>query len=177
MTTIPVAIIVGSDSDLPIVAETAKILDQFAISYRLTIASAHRSPEKVRATVRQAETAGARVMIAAAGMAAALPGVVAAETVLPVIGVPLDGSALSGVDALYAMAQMPPGIPVGTVAIGKAGAVNAGLLAIAILATTDAELREKLIAYRRKLASAVEEKDHALNADGLAAYLARAVKK
>ncbi|MBN1780635.1 5-(carboxyamino)imidazole ribonucleotide mutase [bacterium] len=143
-----VAILMGSNSDSQVMQACSDALEFFGITYEIHVMSAHRDPEKVTGFVTQAEENGFSVIIAAAGMAAHLPGVVAAQTTLPVIGVPLDASPLSGVDALYSIVQMPPGIPVGTVAIGKAGAKNAGILAAQILALGDGELSRKLKAFR-----------------------------
>ena len=166
-----VAIVVGSDSDLPVVAETTHILDTFEIGYTVAVASAHRTPEKVKKYIRDAEKNGAEVFIAAAGMAAALPGVVASETILPVIGVPIDSKHLGGVDALFAIVQMPPGIPVATVAFGKPGARNAALLAVQILSVKDVSLRDKMIAFRKKNADVILEKDTQLQELGIKKYL------
>jgi phosphoribosylaminoimidazole carboxylase PurE protein len=168
---IQVAIIVGSDSDLSSIAPAAKVLDGFGLSYSINVASAHRTPSKVKLVVSKAQKEGARVFICAAGMAAALPGVVAAETVLPVIGVPMEGKALAGMDALFSIVQMPPGIPVAAVAIGKAGAQNAGVLAVQILAVADAALKNKLDNYRKNLAKSVSEKDTKLQSMGLDKYI------
>ena len=168
---IQVAIIVGSDSDLSSIAPAAKVLDGFEIAYSINVASAHRTPVKVKSVVTKAQKDGARVFICAAGMAAALPGVVAAETVLPVIGVPMEGKALAGMDALFSIVQMPPGIPVAAVAIGKAGAQNAGVLAVQILAVSDAALKKKLDNYRKSLAASVSEKDTRLQSMGLDKYI------
>ena len=166
-----VAIIVGSDSDLPSIAPAAKVLDNFKISYRINVASAHRTPLKVKAIIREAEKQGALVFICAAGMAAALPGVVAAETVMPVIGVPMDGKSLAGLDALFSIVQMPPGIPVAAVAIGKSGATNAGVLAAQIIALKDSSVKSTLKEYRRKLALTVSEKDSRLQKYGINRYI------
>jgi 5-(carboxyamino)imidazole ribonucleotide mutase len=171
MNKIRVAIITGSDSDLPVVAETVKVLNEFGVPFRINVASAHRTPDKVRACVREAEDQGAEVFIASAGMAAALPGVVAAETTFPVIGVPMEGKFLNGLDALLSIVQMPTAIPVATVAVGKAGAMNAGLLAVEMLAMKDAALKEKLGAYRRKIAASVNEKDKKLQEMGIEKYI------
>ncbi|MEE8423727.1 MAG: 5-(carboxyamino)imidazole ribonucleotide mutase [Thermodesulfobacteriota bacterium] len=153
-----VGIIMGSDSDLSVMKEAAKVLSDFKISYEITIASAHRSPERTSKYARSAEERGLKVIIAGAGWAAHLAGVVASETVLPVIGVPIDSSPLKGMDALLSTVQMPGGIPVATVSIGKSGAKNAGLLAVEILALGDERLREELKALRKKMAADVEEK-------------------
>jgi 5-(carboxyamino)imidazole ribonucleotide mutase len=159
-----VLIVMGSDSDLPVMEEGARILAEFGIPCEVRISSAHRSPRRTAELAAGAAGRGIRVIIAGAGMAAHLAGVVAAETTLPVIGVPTGGGALSGVDALYAMVQMPGGIPVATMAIGKAGAKNAGLLAVQILALADGELAARLVAYRERMDREVAEKDAALQA-------------
>lgn len=167
-----VGILMGSDNDYDIMVEAAKALKEFGVSFEMTVSSAHRSPERTSAYVRTARERGVRVLIAGAGAAAHLAGVVAAETTLPVIAVPIDASSLQGLDALLAMVQMPAGIPVATMAIGKAGARNAGLFAVQILGTGDAVLEEKLSEYKKKLAVGVEEKARALQGrlerDGLA---------
>ena len=148
-----VAILMGSSSDLEVMSEAAKILDQFGIPYDVDITSAHRSPDRTRKHVAGAEAQGARVFIVGAGAAAHLAGVVAAETTLPVIGVPLVGSALNGIDALYSTG----GVPVATMAIGKAGAINAGIFAAQILALSDPSIGTKLAEYKDGLAKKVEE--------------------
>lgn len=153
-----VLIIMGSDSDLPVMEETARILDEFTVPYAMTVASAHRTPARTLKLVRDAEKNGVDVIIGAAGMAAHLPGVIASHTVLPVIGVPLDASSLKGIDSLLSIVQMPPGIPVATVSIGKAGARNAAILAIEILARKDTKLTKKLLDHREKMSKEVEEK-------------------
>lgn len=157
-----VSILMGSDSDLDVMMESAKTLEKFGVHYEIDVTSAHRSPERTRRIVQEAPGRGVRVFIIGAGAAAHLAGVVAAESVLPVIGVPLDASALRGVDALYATVQMPAGIPVATMAIGKAGATNAAIFAIEILAVADEGLRAKLQEHKLKLAAGVEEKSAAL---------------
>ena len=148
-----VLIIMGSDSDAEVMSQAAAALDELNVPYEFTVASAHRSPERAKQIVNAAEANGAAAVIAGAGMAAHLPGVVASLTTLPVIGVPLASGALNGVDALYAIVQMPPGMPVATVAIG--GARNAGLLAAQIIATADRELATKLKEARRGMAEQV----------------------
>lgn len=148
----------GSDSDLPVMDETAKVLDGFSVPYVMTIASAHRTPERTKKLVRDAEKAGVDVIIAGAGMAAHLPGVIASFTTLPVIGVPLDASPLNGMDALLSIVQMPPGIPVAAVSIGKAGAINAAILAAQIISRKDKTLLKKLLAHKTKMQEEVEEK-------------------
>ena len=151
-----VCIVMGSDSDAEVMAQACTALDDFGVGYEMKVASAHRSPERAKNVINDAERDGAAVFIAGAGMAAHLPGVVASFTTRPVIGVPLAGSALQGVDALYAVVQMPPGIPVATVAIG--GARNAGILAAQIIGVSDAMVAEKLAANRVSMADAVATK-------------------
>ena len=151
-----VLIIMGSDSDAEVMSQASAALDEVGVPYTFTVASAHRSPERTKSIIEESERDGAAVFIAGAGMAAHLPGVVASLTTRPVIGVPLSGSALQGVDALYAVVQMPPGIPVATVAIG--GARNAGILAAQIIATSDTELAAKLKQQRVSMAEAVATK-------------------
>jgi 5-(carboxyamino)imidazole ribonucleotide mutase len=151
-----VCILMGSDSDAPTMAQACAALDEAGVGYEMKVASAHRSPERTKQVVNDAERDGAAVFIAGAGMAAHLPGVIASFTTKPVIGVPLAGSALQGFDALLAVVQMPPGIPVATVAVG--GARNAGVLAAQILALTDSALASRLKEQRAKMASAVAEK-------------------
>ncbi|MEN6473050.1 MAG: 5-(carboxyamino)imidazole ribonucleotide mutase [Syntrophaceae bacterium] len=143
-----VGIVMGSKSDLPIMEESAAILKQFGIAYEMRVLSAHRCPEEVAQFSRNARENGYSAIIAGAGMAAHLAGVIAACTTLPVIGVPIDASSLGGLDALLSMVQMPPGIPVATVGIGKPGAKNAALLAVEILALCDEGLRTKLAGHR-----------------------------
>ena len=155
----------GSDSDYPTMKPACEIFDQLFISYEILVASAHRSPERTRMYIRNAKKKGIRVVVAGAGAAAHLPGVLAAETVLPVIGVPIDSSPLNGLDSLLAICQMPGGIPVATMAIGKAGAKNAGLLAAQILALSDSKLSAKLQKHRNKMAKEVEAKDKNLQAE------------
>lgn len=157
-----VLLVMGSESDLPVMEEAAKVLKEFGVSHEMRISSAHRSPKRTGALAAEAKPRGVRIIIAGAGMAAHLAGVVAAETTLPVIGVPMPGGALNGVDALYSTVQMPGGIPVATMAIGKAGAKNAGIFAVQILALSDPELADKLVVYRQKMADEVEEKDSRL---------------
>ena len=147
-----VGIIMGSESDREVMNEAAKLLDRFGVSHEMVVSSAHRNPEKTRDYALSAKDRGMRVIIAGAGMAAHLAGVIAAGTELPVIGVPLGGSALNGVDALYSMVQMPAGVPVGTMAIGKAGAKNAAIFAAQVLALTDQEIAQKLKQYREEMA-------------------------
>ncbi len=159
-----VLIIMGSDSDVTVMDECARVLKDFGVPFEMRVSSAHRSPERTAALAAEAAGRGVKVIIAAAGMAAHLAGVIAAETTLPVIGVPIGGGALNGVDALYAMVQMPGGIPVGTMAIGSAGAKNAGIFAVQILALSDPEYAGRLVSYKRKMAEEVAAKDDALQA-------------
>ncbi len=157
-----VAILMGSDSDLPVMRSTMEVLDKFSITKEVKITSAHRTPEATKAYIKDAEARGCAVFIAAAGLAAHLAGAVAATTTKPVIGVPLDAGPLSGIDALLATVQMPGGIPVGTVAVGKAGAKNAAYLAAQILALQDADLAETITAERAQMSRDVQKKDAAL---------------
>jgi len=157
-----VLIMMGSDSDLQVMQEAADILAKFGVPYEIRISSAHRSPVRTMSLASEAAGRGIRIIIAGAGMAAHLAGVVAAKTTLPVIGVPMPGGALNGVDALFSTVQMPAGIPVATMAIGKAGAKNAGIFAVQVLALTDARLDAALGLYRREMDQEVEAKDAAL---------------
>ncbi len=163
-----VAIVMGSDSDLEIMREAGKALEGFGIAYEMDITSAHRAPERTSEFARNAAGRGIRVIIAGAGGAAHLAGVIAAESTLPVIGVPIPSSALQGLDSLLATVQMPAGIPVATVAIGKAGATNAGILAAQILALGDRDLAKKMAQHKQKLAAGVEEKSRKLRSAGKA---------
>ena len=157
MTSSPlVAVICGSRSDLPALKGCFDVLDEYEIGWEASVISAHRQPAALAAYVRDAEGKGVRIFVGAAGMAAHLPGVLASMTALPVIGVPLDGGALGGADALYSVVQMPPGVPVASVAIGSAGAKNAGHLAARILALGDAALAARVDAMRARLADAAE---------------------
>ena len=157
MTSSPlVAVICGSRSDLPALKGCFDVLDEYEIGWEASVISAHRQPAALAAYVGDAEGKGVRIFVGAAGMAAHLPGVLASMTALPVIGVPLDGGALGGADALYSIVQMPPGVPVASVAIGSAGAKNAGHLAARILALGDAALAARVDAMRARLADAAE---------------------
>jgi 5-(carboxyamino)imidazole ribonucleotide mutase len=153
-----VSVVMGSDSDLPVMEESVKVLSEFGIPHELFLTSAHRTPERTTAFAHGAAKRGVRILIVGAGAAAHLAGVIASQTLLPVIGVPIDATSLQGLDALLATVQMPGGIPVATMAIGKAGAKNAALLAIRILALEDANIQKKLQAYVKKMASDVERK-------------------
>ena len=151
-----VGIVMGSDSDWPLVKKACETLDKFAVPYETRVISAHRTPEMAIEYSKSAEGRGIKVVIAAAGGAAHLGGVLAAGTVLPVIGIPVAGGALNGLDALYATVQMPSGVPVACVACGSAGPTNAALLAIQILGTEDADLRGKFRAHKQELAAKVD---------------------
>ena len=153
-----VGIVMGSDSDLPVMQAAAAVMEQFEIPYEMTVASAHRSPQRATAFAAGARERGLSVIIAGAGHAAHLAGVLAAHTSLPVIGVPIDSSCLQGLDALLSTVQMPPGIPVATMALGKPGARNAGILAAQILAVSDPGLAGRLEAFKEEMAEQVEHK-------------------
>lgn len=159
----------GSDSDLEVFAEAAKVLEEFGVSYDMTVGSAHRSPERAQKYSSTAIERGIKVLIAGAGGAAHLAGVIAAHTTLPVIGLPVKAKSLDGLDSLFSTVQMPPGIPVATVGI-NAGK-NAGLLAIQILATSDKVLQEKLVAYKKKMSDEQEQKGEKLSEVGYKKYL------
>ena len=148
-----VSIIMGSTSDLPVMEKAAQLLNDMHVPFEMNALSAHRTPEAVEEFAKNARSRGIKVIIAAAGMAAALPGVIAANTTLPVIGVPVKGSVLDGVDALYSIIQMPPGIPVATVGIN--GGLNAAMLAVEMLALSDEKVAEKLAAYKASLAGKI----------------------
>jgi len=149
------AIVMGSKSDWQTMKNCADIFKQFNVEYEARVLSAHRTPDALLNWLKEVEKKGAQVLIAAAGLAAHLAGVVASHTLLPVIGVPMDGGPLNGVDALYSTVQMPPGVPVGTMAIGKPGAVNAALYAISILALNDSSLKEQIKEYRKARADQI----------------------
>jgi 5-(carboxyamino)imidazole ribonucleotide mutase len=158
MTAKPVAIIMGSQSDWPTMRHAAETLDALGVAYDKRIVSAHRTPERLYAFAKGAKAAGVKVIIAGAGGAAHLPGMTAAMTVLPVLGVPVESKAMSGVDSLYSIVQMPPGVPVGTLAIGKSGAINAALLAASVLALSDKALGKRLEAWRKRQTEAVADR-------------------
>lgn len=164
-----VGIVMGSDSDMPVMAKAADILDEFGVEYEMRIISAHRNPDILQEFVDGLMENGAKVIIAGAGKAAALPGVCASMFPLPVIGIPMKTSDLGGVDSLYSIVQMPSGVPVATVAIN--GAANAGLLAVQILAASDKELLKKLTDYRAKQREGVISKDEKLKKEGRKAFL------
>jgi 5-(carboxyamino)imidazole ribonucleotide mutase len=154
----PIAIIMGSQSDWPTMRHAAETLDALGVAYDKRIVSAHRTPDRLVAFAKGAKAAGHKVIIAGAGGAAHLPGMTASMTTLPVFGVPVESKALSGVDSLYSIVQMPPGIPVGTLAIGKAGAINAALLAASVLALSDPALATRLEAWRKQQTDAVADR-------------------
>jgi phosphoribosylamine---glycine ligase len=157
MSTISVLILMGSDSDAPIMEGALDLLREFGVSCEMTVASAHRSPARVQRLLAEAPSRGVKVFIVGAGAAAHLAGMVAAHTTCPVIGVPIDSSALNGLDALLSTVQMPPGVPVATVSIGKPGATNAAVLAAQILALGDPALAGRLADYKKRLAAKVEQ--------------------
>ena len=160
-----IGILMGSDSDLPVMEEASKILENFGIGHEMIVTSAHRSPERTRKYVLSAPKRGIKILIAGAGSAAHLAGVVAAETTLPVIGVPIGSSELNGLDALLSTTQMPGGVSVAGMAIGKAGAKNAGVLAVQILALSNKSLHQKFLKYKKNLAKEVERKSRNLKSD------------
>lgn len=164
-----VGIIMGSDSDLTVMKEAAEVLETFGIPHEVTVVSAHRTPERLYAYAQEAGERGVSVVIAGAGGAAHLPGMVAALTPLPVIGVPVATKTAQGIDSLFSIAQMPPGVPVATVAIN--GAKNAGILAASIIGSSDAAVREKVATYKKQLEADVLQKVEALEQKGFRAYL------
>ncbi len=169
MDTTQIGIIMGSDSDLPVMSEAAKVLEEFNVVYEILIVSAHRTPERMYDYAKTAHERGVRVIIAGAGGAAHLPGMVSAMTPLPVIGVPVRGKNLEGIDSLLSIVQMPPGVPTATVAIN--GAKNAGLLAVQILGSADKSLQKKIISYKENLKKQVIEKSERLEKVGYQKYL------
>lgn len=171
---VKVGIIMGSDSDLPVMAEAAKVLDELGVIYELTVVSAHRTPDRMYDYAKSAKERDLKVIIAGAGGAAHLPGMVAALTSVPVIGVPVKTSTLNGMDSLYSIVQMPPGIPVATVAIN--GAKNAGLLAAQIIGSFDKEVYKQVINYKSGLKEMVENKARVLEDKGYKTYLSDEMK-
>ncbi|NWF52603.1 MAG: 5-(carboxyamino)imidazole ribonucleotide mutase [Nitrospirae bacterium] len=157
-----VLIVMGSDSDMPIMEEAGKVLDELGIPYLMSVASAHRTPELTIKLAKDAEKEGIEVIIAGAGMAAHLAGVIASHTILPVIGVPIDSSPLNGFDALLSTVQMPPGVPVATMAIGKAGAKNAAIFSSEILARKDSGVAKRLKEYRKKISEKIKKSSRSL---------------
>ena len=160
-----IGILMGSDSDLPTMQEAGKILEEFAVPFEMRICSAHRTPDRLTRYARSAEERGIRVLIAGAGGAAHLAGVLAAQVILPVIGVPMESGPLNGLDALLSTVQMPGGIPVACVAVGRAGARNAAILAVEILALSDAQLRQRLVEFRTRMAADVAAKDRQVQSE------------
>lgn len=152
-----VSIVMGSDSDMPVMDKAKEVLDKFGISYEVKVLSAHRSPDDTAKYAKKAQSRGIKVIIAGAGGAAHLPGVISSFTTLPVIGVPIKTKAFNGIDSLLSILQMPSGVPVATMAVGEAGAKNAGVLAAEILATGNSKLREKLNLYKKELVNKVRE--------------------
>ena len=166
-----VGIILGSDSDLPEIAQCFVILEKFNIQFEIAVSSAHRTPDETKQWVCTAGERGIKVIIAAAGGAAHLPGVVASHTILPVVGVPILTTLSGGLDSLLSIVQMPSGIPVGTMAVGKAGGANAALYALSILALSDPVIAGKLAEYKKEMADAVKNKNAKLQQTGWKAYI------
>ena len=162
-TNLEVAVIMGSDSDLPVVEAAFPIFDKFGINYTKNVMSAHRTPHDVIEFIKNSENNGCKVFIAAAGMAAHLAGALAAHTVRPVIGIPIESGGMGGIDSLLSTVMMPPGVPVATVAVGKSGAKNSAILAIQILATSNDELQQKLVSFKEDMKNEVLEKNAKLN--------------
>jgi 5-(carboxyamino)imidazole ribonucleotide mutase len=162
-TNLEVAVIMGSDSDLPVVEAAFPIFDKFGINYTKNVMSAHRTPHDVIEFIKDSENNGCKVFIAAAGMAAHLAGALAAHTVRPVIGIPIESGGMGGIDSLLSTVMMPPGVPVATVAVGKSGAKNSAILAIQILATSNDELQQKLVNFKEDMKNEVLEKNAKLN--------------
>jgi len=162
-TNLEVAVIMGSDSDLPVVEAAFPIFDKFGINYTKNVMSAHRTPHDVIEFIKNSENNGCKVFIAAAGMAAHLAGALAAHTVRPVIGIPIESGGMGGIDSLLSTVMMPPGVPVATVAVGKSGAKNSAILAIQILATSNDELQQKLVNFKEEMKNEVLEKNAKLN--------------
>ena len=160
---VDIAILMGSDSDLPIVDAIFPILDKFEINYTKNVLSAHRTPHEVMDLIKKSEQNGCKVFIAAAGMAAHLAGAIAAHSIRPVIGIPIESGGMGGIDSLLSTAMMPPGVPVATVAVGKSGAKNSAILAVQILATYNETLSNKLLDYKNNMKEEVLKKDKALN--------------
>jgi 5-(carboxyamino)imidazole ribonucleotide mutase len=160
---VDIAILMGSDSDLPIVEAIFPILDEFEINYTKNVLSAHRTPHEVMDLIKKSEQNGCKVFIAAAGMAAHLAGAIAAHSIRPVIGIPIESGGMGGIDSLLSTAMMPPGVPVATVAVGKSGAKNSAILAVQILATYNETLSNKLLDYKNNMKEEVLKKDKALN--------------
>lgn len=167
-----IGIITGSDSDLPKIKKCFEILDQFKVEFEIIVSSAHRTPAQTMEWVSSARERGMKAIIAAAGGAAHLPGVVAAHTTLPVIGVPIESNISGGLDSLLSIVQMPSGIPVGTMAAGKAGGANAALYALSILSASDESIADQLASYREKMKETIGKKNSQLNEMGYEKYIA-----
>jgi 5-(carboxyamino)imidazole ribonucleotide mutase len=161
----------GSDSDLPKIGDCFSILEEFGIDFEIIIASAHRTPERAREWVAGARERGIRVIIAAAGGAAHLPGVAASHTTLPVIGIPVETNIAGGLDSILSIMQMPSGIPVATMPAGKAGGANAGLFAVSILALYNKEYENRLVSYRKKMSDKITAKNDELKSSGYSGYI------
>ncbi len=166
-----VAIVVGSDSDLPKIKDCFTILEEFGVSFEVTVSSAHRTPDKARDWAYSASERGVRVIIAAAGGAAHLPGVIASHTTIPVIGIPIESDISGGLDSVLSILQMPSGIPVAAMPVGKAGGANAAIFAISILSASDTKYKKKLNDYREKMAAGIEEKNKKLSNIGYREYI------
>lgn len=166
-----VGIILGSDSDIPRISDCFAILEDFGVEFEAVVSSAHRTPEETKAWVKDAPSRGIRVIIAAAGGAAHLPGVVSSYTVLPVIGIPIETGVMGGLDSVLSILQMPSGIPVATMPVGRSGGANAALFAVSILALLDSGYAAKLTAYREKMRAGVIEKNEMLRRQGYRAYM------
>lgn len=166
-----IGVILGSDSDLPKVKECFEIFEDFGVEYDVLVSSAHRSPEMTVEWVKSARGRGLKTIIAIAGGAAHLPGVVASHTTLPVIGIPIETNIAGGLDSILSILQMPAGIPVGTMATGKSGGANAALYALSIISTCDESVAEKLSSYRKKIEKKIEEKNKAIKETGLMNYI------
>ncbi len=171
-----VLIVMGSDSDLPVMQEAVLVLEEFKIPYIMTITSAHRSPQATRQIIQEAEKSGVEIIIAGAGGAAHLAGVIAAETVLPVIGVAMMTPVMGGLDSLLSMVQMPAGVPVAVTGLGISGAVNAGVLAVQMLSKKQSSLKTSLESYKKKLAQKTMQKGEELNKLGYAKYIEQKFK-
>ena len=166
-----IGVILGSDSDLPKVKECFEILDEFGVEYEVLVSSAHRSPEMTVAWVKSARERGVKAIIAIAGGAAHLPGVVASHTTLPVIGIPIETNVAGGLDSILSIIQMPAGIPVGAMAAGKSGGANAALYALSIISVSDNEIAAKITSYRKKIEQKIEDKNKAIKEAGLMNYI------
>lgn len=172
-----VGVILGSDSDLPKVKECFETLDSFGVAYEVLVSSAHRSPEKTLEWVKSASERGLKVIIAIAGGAAHLPGVVASHTTLPVIGIPIETNIAGGLDSILSILQMPSGVPVATMPAGRSGGVNAALFALSILSVSDSSITGKLKSYRKRIAEKIEDKNRLIQETGLMNYIKKLEEK